>query len=200
MAKHEALVQAAGRGDTSAMLELLRDGADIDATDSQGRTPIMAATYQNHTATVKALIEAGANLNLRDNRQDNPLLYAGAAGLLDIVKLVVEAGADTKLTNRFGGTALIPACERGHEAVVEMLLTHSDIDVNHINRLGWTGLMEAVVLSDGGPVHQRIIRMLIEHGADVNIPDKDGVTALKHAKDRRFATIVHLLQTAGAQD
>lgn len=194
MRKQEDLMKAAERGETATVLRLLEEGADINGTDAQGRTPVMAATYRNRVDTVRALIEAGADLNVRDHRQDNPLLYAGAAGLLDIVKLVVQAGADTSLTNRFGGTALIPACERGHLDVAEALLTLSDVDVNHVNRLGWTALLEAVLLSDGGPVHQRIVKLLLEHGADVHIPDKDGVTALQHAERLGYTEMVRLMK------
>ncbi|MFK7692523.1 ankyrin repeat domain-containing protein [Paenibacillus sp. HJGM_3] len=194
MRKQEDLMKAAERGETATVLRLLEEGADINGTDAQGRTPVMAATYHNRVDTVRALIEAGADLNVRDHRQDNPLLYAGAAGLLDIVRLVVQAGADTRLTNRFGGTALIPACERGHLDVVEALLTLSDVDVNHVNRLGWTALLEAVLLSDGGPVHQRIVKLLLEHGADVHIPDKDGVTALQHAERLGYTEMVRLME------
>ncbi|MDI9787105.1 ankyrin repeat domain-containing protein, partial [Pseudomonas aeruginosa] len=70
-------------------------------------------------------------------------------------------GADLKSTNRYGGTALIPACERGHVEVVKTLL-QAGVDPNHVNKLGWTGLLEAILLSDGGPRHQEIVRLLID--------------------------------------
>ncbi|WP_374020894.1 ankyrin repeat domain-containing protein [Paenibacillus thiaminolyticus] len=111
----------------------------------------------------------------------------------------MEAGADTRRTNRFGGTALIPAAERGHIAVVEELLTHSDVDVNHINNLGWTALLEAIILSDGGATHQRIVKLLLDHGADPRIADKDGVTPLAHAAKRRYREIEKLLTEAIAR-
>ncbi|MEO5964387.1 MAG: ankyrin repeat domain-containing protein, partial [Candidatus Limnocylindrales bacterium] len=133
-----------------------------------------------------------------DNRLDNPFLYAGAEGLLDILRIVNEAGADPSLTNRFGGVALIPASERGHVEVVRYLLAESDVDVDHVNRLGWTALLEAIVLSDGGPAHQEIVGLLIEHGADVDLADGNGVTPLSHARTRGYAEIVRLLEAEGA--
>jgi len=154
---------------------------------------VLAATRANRIETVGALISAGADINIRDDLKDNPFLYAGAQGLLDILRLLIAAGADTRITNRFGGTALIPAAERGHVEVVEELLTHTDVDVNHINNLGWTALLEAVVLSDGGPRHQQIVQLLIDHAADVTIADKDGVTPLQHAHKRGFAEIARIL-------
>jgi len=196
---NEQLISAAERGDTATVLRLIADGAAINAQDARGRTPVMAATHANHVETVGALIRAGADVNIRDDRKDNPFLYAGAEGLLDILRLTIAAGADTKMTNRFGGTALIPAAERGHVAIVEELLTRTDVDVNHINNLGWTALLEAIVLSDGGPRHQQIVRLLIDHGADLTIADKDGVTPLQHARQRGFTEIERTLIQAGAR-
>lgn len=196
---NQRLVAAASNGNTSLVIALLRKGADVNARGARGRTPIMAATYRNHVETVAALIDAGADVNLRDNMLNNPFLYAGAEGLLDILKLTVKAGADPKITNRFGGTALIPAAERGHVEVVQYLLTHTNIDIDHVNNLGWTALLEAIVLSDGGPKHQEIVTLLIQHGADVNIPDRSGHTPLHHAKARGYTKIEALLERAKAR-
>jgi ankyrin repeat protein len=146
--------------------------------------------------TVHALIAAGADINIRDNRSDNPFLYAGAEGLLDILKLTIDAGADTRLTNRFGGTALIPAADRGHVEIVKELLARTDVNVNHINNLGWTALLEAVILGEGGEQHQQIVQLLVDHGANINIADKDGVTPLEHARARGFSEIEQILLEA----
>ncbi len=193
------LLLAAERGDTVAIAAALAQGARIDARDQRGRTPVMAATHARRTAAVKVLLDAGADVNLRDDRLDNPFLYAGAEGLLDILRLAILAKADTRITNRFGGTALIPAAERGHVEVTLELLARTDIDVNHVNNLGWTALLEAIVLSDGGPRHQRIVQLLVEHGADVNIADRNGVTPLAHARARGYRPIEAVLLKAGAR-
>src|SRR5262249_54479039 len=146
----DQLLLAAEHGETPHALDLLRNGAAIDVQDEQGRTPIMRATYAHQTETVAALIRAGADVDIRDDNVDNPLNYASAAGLLDIVRLALDAHADTRLTNRYGGVSLIPAAERGHVEIVRELLTRSDVDVNHVNNLGWTALLEAIILGMGG--------------------------------------------------
>lgn len=193
------LVAAAARGDLPAVSKLLAEGAPVNATDERGRTALMAATHADRPDIVQALLQAGADVNIRDARSDNPFLYAGAQGQLAILRLAIRAGADPRLTNRFGGTALIPAAERGHVEVVRELLTRSKVDVNHVNNLGWTALLEAIVLSDGGPRHQQVVALLLAHGADVNIADKDGVTPLAHARRRGYGEIERMLVQAGAR-
>ncbi|MFC6668036.1 hypothetical protein ACFP9V_23435 [Deinococcus radiopugnans] len=56
------------------------------------------------------------------------------------------------------------------------ILRITDIDVNHVNNLGWIALLEAVILGDGGPTHTEIVRELLAHGADRRIADREGVT------------------------
>ena len=131
----------------------------------------MAATYHNHVGTVEALIQAGADINIRDHQRNNVFLYAGAEGMMEILRLAIEADADVTLTNRYGGTALIPASDRGHVEIVQELLTRTDVDVNHINHLNWTALLEAVILGDGSEKYQHIVKLLLDHGADARIPD-----------------------------
>ncbi|WP_396229994.1 ankyrin repeat domain-containing protein [Cytobacillus sp.] len=195
---HQQIILSAEKGDIERVLKLLDEGVDINVTDSNGRTAVMAATYSNKVEMVRTLIQMGADVNIRDNNLNNVLLYAGAEGMSEIVKLAIEAGADPSLTNRFGGTALIPASERGHVEVVKQLLTHTDIDVNHLNDLHWTALLEAIILGDGGKEHQKIVQLLVDYGADISIADKDGITPLKHAQNRGFREIEEILLNHGS--
>jgi uncharacterized protein len=112
--------------------------------------------------------------------------------------MTLAAGADLKDTNRYGGTALIPAAHHGHVEAVKILLA-TPIDKDHVNNLGWTALMEAVILGDGGPAHTEIVRLLVSAGADVNIADRERVTPLMHARQRGYAEMVRILTAAGAR-
>jgi ankyrin repeat protein len=112
--------------------------------------------------------------------------------------MTLSHGADLESTNRYGGTALIPASERGHVETVRTLI-EAGVDVDHVNKLGWTALLEAIILGDGGKHHQQIVDLLVKARANVNLADCDGVTPLQHARSRGFKEIERLLLAAGAR-
>ena len=105
------------------------------------------------------------------------------------------AGADVNAKDSFNGTGLIRAAERGYATIVGRLV-ETDIDVDHVNRLGWTALLEAVILGEGGRPHIDTVRLLVEAGADVDIPDENGTAALAHAQRRGFTEIERILRAA----
>jgi ankyrin repeat protein len=72
-------------------------------------------------------------------------------------------------------------------------VVRTGIDVNHVNDLGWTALLEAVILGDGGTRHQEVVRTLLDAGADRSLADKDGVTALAHARAKGYVAIARIL-------
>lgn len=195
---NEQLFKVVEGKEVDRVRDLLDKGVDINAQDTQGRTAIMIATYANDVEMVKVLIAEGADVDIQDNMLNNPFLYAGAEGYMEILKLMIAAGADPTITNRYGGVALIPASEHGYVEVVNELLTNTKTDVNHVNNLGWTALLEAIILNDGSEKQQQTIRLLIEHGADVNLADKDGVTPLEHAREKGYKEIEEILLEAGA--
>ena len=192
------LIAAAARGEAAEVRRLIAAGAAIDARDQRGSTALLVATRANRVDAARVLIEAGADVNAKDDIHDSPYLYAGAEGHLEILLLTLAHGADLRSVNRYGGTALIPAAHHGHVETVKALL-RTTIDIDHVNRLGWTALLEAIILGDGGPKHTEIVRLLIGAGADVNIPDRDGVTPLAHAQRRGYTAMTKMLQDSGAR-
>ena len=181
------LLNAVRAGDLEKV-RLIARRSDTEARDGQGRTALLLAVQQDDVEIARALIDAGADVNAKDGIKDTPFLYAGAEGRDQILKLILATGrAELDDTNRYGGTALIPAAHHGHPTTVEILL-QAGLDVDHVNNLGWTALLEAVILGDGGPVYQEIVAMLIDAGA-AQIPDRDGVTPLEHARKRGFEVI-----------
>ncbi|WP_229254467.1 ankyrin repeat domain-containing protein [Dyadobacter linearis] len=176
----------------------LKKGKDVETKDGNGKSLLLIATEANDLEMARLLTTHGADVNRQDNRLDSPFLLAGASGQTEFVKLFLSKGARFDVFNRYNGTALIPACERGHVEVVRILTATKGFPIDHVNRLGWTALMEAVVLGNGGKKHIEIVELLIGAGCNINIPDKDGVTALQHARSRNFMGIVKLLEKASS--
>ncbi|POX53154.1 hypothetical protein C3489_16375 [Streptomyces sp. Ru71] len=191
-----ALLRAAGRGDADAVRAALARGARLETRDADGRTPLLRAALADHVQAARALVAAGADVDARDDRQDSPWLVTGVTGSVAMMRALLPGGPDVTLTNRFGGVSVIPASERGHVDYVRAVLAETGTDVDHVNRLGWTALLEAVILGDGGRVHQEVVEVLLAAGADPSLPDGEGTTALAHAERRGFTGIAAVLRRA----
>ena len=177
---------------------MIASGAPIDAANASGQTPLLLAVQNNHLAAAIRLIDAGASINAQAANRDTPWLLAGALGRTAMLRHMLPKGPDYKIRNRFGGNALIPACERAHVDTVAFLVT-TPIDVNHINNLGWTCLLEIVILGDGGPRHVEVTKLVLAAGANPNIADKDGVSPLRHARQRNQRDVAALIEAAGGR-
>ncbi|WP_241191462.1 ankyrin repeat domain-containing protein [Deinococcus psychrotolerans] len=193
------LLQAAQNGDLARIQAALNAGASVNASDSGRRTALTWAAKGDHVSVARALIAAGADPDLQDDQRNNALLITGETGSVAMLREVLRAKPDLTRTNRYGGTALIPAADRGHLPYVRELLATTKINVNHVNNLGWTALLEAVILGDGGPTHTEIVRELLSHGADRSLGDKNGVTPLQHARQLGYNVMVKLLETPAMQ-
>ena len=106
------LLQAAASGDLQEIRRLLAAGAPIDTRDGQGHTALLLAVDANHVRIAKALLDAGASVNAQAENLDTPWLLAGARGRIEIIAMLLPRTPDLTIRNRFGGNALIPACER----------------------------------------------------------------------------------------
>lgn len=192
----QRLLDAARAGKAGEVRAALDAGARVEARDSELRTPLLLAVIGDRVEAARALVAAGADVDAQDHRADSPWLATGVTGSVAMLHVLLPAGPDLKLRNRFGGISVIPAAERGHVAYVREVLRVTDIDVDHVNDLGWTALLEAVILGDGGRAHQEIVELLLAAGATPGLADRDGVTPLAHAERRGFAEIAALLRGA----
>ena len=191
------LLRAASAGDADAAAAALRGGADLEARDGNRRTPLLLAVTDDHLSTARLLVHLGADPDALDGQHDTPWLVTGVTGSVPMAELLLTVDPDLTVRNRYGGVSIIPASERGHADYVERV-ARTEIDVNHVNDLGWTALLEAVILGEGTERWQRVVRSLLENGADPSIADRDGVTPLEHARSRGFAEIARIIEQAGA--
>lgn len=187
------LLAAAARGDVDAVAAAISTGADLEQRDSNGRTPLLLAAAADHVAAARVLVKHGADPDALDDRHDTPWLVTGVTGSVPMADLLLTAAPDLTIRNRYGGVSIIPASERGHVGYVRRVV-RTGIDVNHVNDLGWTALLEAVILGRGTEPWQQIVQVLLDHGADPAIADNDGVTALEHATAAGYDEIVGILR------
>lgn len=187
------LLAAAAAGDADRVALALRAGAKIEARDSQDRTALLLAATADHVDTARLLVAMGGSADALDDRHDTPWLVTGVTGSVAMLEALLPADPDLTIVNRYGGVSVIPASERGHADYVARVVK-TGIDVNHVNQLGWTALLEAVILGDGGEPHQRVVATLLAAGADPGLADRDGVTALAHAESKGQQHVVKLLR------
>ncbi|WP_286706065.1 ankyrin repeat domain-containing protein [Flavobacterium sp. 38-13] len=192
---NQNILELVQKNDVQGMAKALENGANVNTADNHKNSLLLIATRNGHTEMAKLLVQHGADVNQQSDNLDSAFLYAGASGQTELVKLYLDNGARFDVFNRYNGTALIPACERGHVETVRLLANTKNFPIDHVNRLGWTALMEAIVLGDGSKKYQEIVQILKDAGSRLDIPDNDGISPLQHAKKRGFKEIVKILQT-----
>jgi len=189
----DKIIEYVNANNLEAVKQAIDSGIDVNTTTNENINLLLLATIKKQTEMATYLVSKGADVNAQAKNLDSAFLYAGASGQTELVKLYLEHGARFDVFNRYFGTALIPASERGHVETVKLLSTTANFPINHINRLGWTALLEAIILGDGSTKYQEIVQILIDNGADVNISDLDGISPLEHAKRKKQYEIVKIL-------
>ncbi|WP_241791012.1 ankyrin repeat domain-containing protein [Sphingobacterium rhinopitheci] len=190
----QLIIEAVERDDKITVEQALKNGISVNITDSKKRTLLLIATNNANTEMAKLLVAYGADVNKQADNMDSPFLYAGATGQTELVHLYLMNGARFDVFNRYNGTALIPACERGHVETVRLLSNTKDYPINHINRLGWTGLIEAIILGDGTAKYQQIVQILKDAGAQMDLADNQGVTPLELAERLGFTELANIIR------
>jgi ankyrin repeat protein len=196
---YTGLLAAAARGDANQIRTLLARGARPDVRDGHGRTPLHVAAFGRHHEAMRALIAGGADPNALEGDRYDVVTIAAVADDVPTLRTALALGAGPRnVTSRYDGTALIAAAHLGHVEVVRTLIT-AGAPLDHVNNLGWTALIESIVLGDGGPRHTETLRALVEAGANVNLPDREGRTPRMLAQGRGYEAMVRLLERAGAR-
>ena len=157
-------------------LLLAHKATDVEALDGDQDTALRYANDRNSTEVARLLLEtAHANPNVYGKNDWSCLLVSCCDGYLDNVALLLEHKADPYHRVKGGKTCLMLAGQNGHVEIVRLLLNSKRVDVkrliNQQTEEGWTTL----ALSYTNP---KIVELLLEHGADPNLPTNDGWTPL----------------------
>jgi uncharacterized protein len=191
---YRGLLAAAASGDVKTIQSLIQSGSQPEVRDDQERTPLLVAAHFGHLEAARALLASKANPNAFDWQRYDLITIAAVRNDVPMLRLGLQAGASAKnITSPYDGTALIAAAHLGHVQVVKLLL-EADAPRDHINNLGWTALLEAIILGDGGSRHTEVVRLLLAAGANWRIADRNGVSPLEHAKQRGYIQMQKLLE------
>lgn len=187
------------KGGITATL-LLNAGSDINAQSrSQGRTALIGAAEDGDLDTINVFLNYGAALDAQDHDGVTALIMAASKDRIDLVERLVEAGADVNLKMRDGRTVILflmlakaadsPAYGRVRKLVIDKL-----VDVNaEVGYRGSTALIMAALTK-----RKEAVRVLLARGADTQIKDAAGLTALDYATALGQTEMVQLLTSAAS--
>ena len=197
VSQYTGIMAAAAKGDVNELKDLIAKGGNPNISDNHGRTPLHVAAFGGHHEVMRILSSAGVDPNALENDRYDIVTIAAVENDIPTLKLSLELGGSAKnVTSRYDGTALIAAAHLGHFEVVQILI-NAGAPLDHINNLGWTALIESIVLGDGGERHLKTLKALVDAGANVNIADQRGQTPLSLARSREYAKMMSYLEAAG---
>ena len=196
---YAGLHAAAAKGDVAEIERLIKAGEKPNVQDSKSRTPLHVAAFTGKHAAARALIKLGANPNALEAQRYDIITIASVANDVEMLKIAIEGGGKaTNITSPYDGTALIAAAHLGHAEVVRTLIA-ARAPLDHVNNLGWTALIESIVLGNGGKNHTDTLKALVDAGASLKLADRQGATPLALARSRNYAEMVKILEAAGAK-
>lgn len=173
--------------------KILKTGKNINEREpNTGQTALYCAAFYGNTELVKNLIEYGADVNIATYKSVTPLMIATMLHHYEVMQILIEAGADTEIQDLRGDTPLLQAVTAGNTCATKILLA-GKADSNAKTTTHNTPLMRAAKHA-----YFDIIKLLVEHGADVNYSYK-GISVLDRAASCGVPEIIEFLKDAGAK-
>lgn len=171
----------------------------LGAQEASQLTPeqdaLMESAYLGQLDEVKRLVAAGTAVDFADSEKRTPFMLAAFNGHTPVLEYLREEGVAVDAKDSNGRTALMYASSGPFEPAVEFLLkAGAEVDVQGALE-GFTALMTAASEGLAGNV-----RLLLTHGADPSLVDKDGDTAASFARQNGHAEVVELLENPPAPD
>jgi ankyrin repeat protein len=189
-----AAVDSERRDTTILQLLLHQKGIEVNHRNNNGDTALMKAAESGNAAAVNLLIQHGADVRLVNKSGDSAAFGAAAGGYLNIMKLLIQHGANVRATVKRDYTQLVQAAVSNQPHVAEYLIS-SGVSAHTVDSNGGTALHWAAASSLSGTATMRV---LLQHGADVNACDVKARTSLHLAAISSQADKVEVLIAAGA--
>ncbi len=219
---YNELQLASARGQTDVIGTMLDNGADVNAPNKHGKTPLMLAAGNGRVDTVKLLLSRNAIISARDIDGMTALMMASSSGEAAVAEVLVAHGADINVTNNYNASAITNAAFFNKVATLEALLKSDikvdpeigesslliaaglgndeviirllnyGINVNATGKKGRTPLMAAVEFN-----HPSTVKLLLESKADAKVRDSEGNSVMQIAEDEGDNSIIQLLKDFG---
>jgi ankyrin repeat protein len=190
--KDEQLLIAADGGDTVKVLNLIRQGADVDAKTWEGVTSLMYATQNGNLPMMKVLFRCGADPDIKPTNGNTALIASILNLTPDLTEFLIRNGANVNLGDNNDATPLMYAIKVDSFYIPDLLIYYgADFDAK--SKDGTDALMLASLLG-----RSQIAEELIASGADINSPDNTGNTPLHFASRSGYLDIMEMLIGAGA--
>jgi ankyrin repeat protein len=181
------------RWSTLLLAALVILGAGRPFSGQAPAADLIGAINKRDEARATLLLKQGTDPNARDALTQPAITAAAYFGLEKTVQALLASGADMRALDNDGAGPLHAAALGGHAGVVRLPLARG-LGVNEVARAdGMTPMAYAAVRS-----HLSVMRVLLEHHADVNFPDSGGNSPLLHAAMRGRTNAVRLLLDSGA--
>ena len=150
---------------------------------------LMQSAFAGNLDAIQALVAGGLSVDTRDSEKHTPLMWAAFNGHTPVVRCLLDQGAKLDARDESGRTALLYASSGPFAETVELLLKKG-AEVNVQGTLeGFTALMTAA--AEG---QEKVVRLLLSHGADPSLKDKDGDTAESFATQKGHPVVAELLK------
>ncbi|MFQ6035973.1 MAG: ankyrin repeat domain-containing protein [Sedimentisphaerales bacterium] len=178
----KSLLDAVLAGDVEQVQLNISAGANVNAKDAMGYTPLFYAAQSGRNEVAELLITGGANVNVKDRTGNTPLHYAAVGGHYEVCKLLLSRGANAGARNLMGGTPMAMAKAEGHQEIVELLSEYEsgEFDIELAEPIlrselskATESLFAAVYAGDANQV-----KLYISQGADVNAKNRQTWTPL----------------------